>query len=369
MRPIYTIEEIKNDEDDYVSVSGKTITLSEIHKLIEALKSNHVLKNLTIHAFPYDNYEQMSELFKILQNHPTLEKLTIATYTPLTLDNIEALKKLITSPTTKLKELSLDNKASTDQGLAMLLPAIISSPSLTRFVYFIPDATNNTIMAAATTLINESKLQAIYFFPQEPECDITCNQIKALVNALRQNTTLKVLCLSLDTYQPQALQPLFDHLETNHSLDELALYSINEIETLQALVKAMKQNKQINFLSIEIKPTIKNIKLMLDLVNHNSTLTRLDFCSMGDPLGDPDEIKKIEDQINNKLENNKIMLQTNSTTDKSQQSRKRSAYQTVLTSSDPGSHNKRQRPSRDENTSRNTQPSSEGPPSPTTIHI
>ena len=375
MDSVDTIEEIKNNEDDYVTVYGRTISSDEMCELIEALKSNHVLKDLTIYTFPYGNPKQMSDLFKTLQNHPALKKLTIATYTPITPDNIDALNKLITSSTTKLQELSLDNKACTDQGLNNLLPAIINSPSLIKFHYFMSTAKNEAIMKAATKLIKESKLQAIYFYLREPGNNITHPQIQALVEALKENSkqnntlTVKDLCISLTDYEPQALQPLFDYiLDKDSSLPlELTLGSINDTNTLQALVKAMKHNTLINDLTIEIIPTIENAERMLKLVTVNNTLTRLDFWSMGDPIGNPDKFKKIEEQIEAQLLENKAKqerLQASISSD-DKHSRKRSAYLDVFSTTDL----KRQRPSADEDTSRNTKPPSEDPPSNTTIHV
>ena len=374
MRLQSAIPRIQNPKVTYVSVSDELISSAEMRELIEALKDNRTLKHLTLDPDAFENPAQLNELFETLENHPSLEKLWIATDISLTPNNIDALNKLITSSTTKLQELSLDNKACTDQGLNNLLPAIINSPSLIKFHYFMSTAKNEAIMKAAAKLINESKLQAIYFYLQEPENTITRPQIQALVEALKENAkknntlTIKDLCLSLTAYEPEALQPLFDYiLEKDSSLPpELTLGSINDSDTLQALVKAMKQDTQINDLTIEIKPTIENAERMLKLVTANNTLTRLDFWSMGDPIGNSDKFEKIEGQIEAQLLENKAKqerLQASISSD-DKHSRKRTAYLDVFSTSDL----KRQRPA-DENTSRNTKPPSDDPPSTTTIHV
>ena len=361
-------------ETGMYSVYGH-LTTSSMRQLIKAFETNNTLKTFIFSARKLDDLTQMDELFETLNQHSSLQALDIATETELSDNNVAKLEQLIKTHFT-LRSLTLGNHVCNATQLTRLTDTLESCEQLKKFMCIINDIPDNVLLDITIKLVRYNHLQAIIVNPE----NVTKKQMENLVNAMESNprSNLKHLGLAASTYEVGALPVLFNYLEKNTKLTELGLGDITDINDFKQLADVMSKNTTLTSLSFEITPAKEFFNVSYKLISDNNTLKVYQYFTEYSKLESSPELMKlmkladsIEEKISDKVAENKARknsLQANTTAD-DEHSNKRSAYQAVLTPSNSTSHNKRQRLSADEDTSRNTTSSSEGPPSSTTIHV
>ena len=366
---------IANNLCPRTGIRGSPITSIEMRQLINALKTNHSLIAFTFSPKRVEKLALVSELFESFMQHEPLQELRLATEFQLSEDNLAKLKQLITAHTT-LDSLTLRYKVCNEAQLKRFTDTLENCEQLKKFVCAINGIPDNTLLDIIIKLIRYNHLQSIIVNPE----NVTKKQMADLVSAMELNIhpNLRHLGLTASSYEAGALPILFNYLEKNATLTELGLGDITDINDFKQLVDVMSKNTTLTSLSFEITPSEEFFNASYKLISNNNTLKVFEYFTEYSKLESSPELMKlkklansIEKKISDKVAVNKARknsLQANTTAD-NEHSKKRSAYQAVLTPSDSVLHNKRQRPSADEDTSRNTTSPSEGSPSNTTIHV
>ena len=370
------IEWIANNQGPKkTGIRGSHITSAEMRQLIKAFETNNTLETFFFSPKKVDDLTQMDELFEMLNQHSSLQALDIATGVELSDDNVAKLEQLIkTHPI--LRSLTLGNHVCNAMQLKRLTDTLESCEQLKKFMCIINDIPDNVLLDIITKLVRYNHLQSIIVNPE----DITQKQMEDLINAMESNphSNLRHLGVAASFYEAGALPVLFNYLEKNTTLTKLGLGDITNFSDFKQLVDVMSKNTTLTSLGFEITPAEEFFNASYELILNNNTLKMYQYFTEYSKLESSPELMKlmkladsVEEKISYKVAENKARkdtLQTN-TTANDEYSKKRSAYQAVLTPSDSTSHNKRQRPSANEDTSRNTKPPSEGSPSNTTIHV
>ena len=356
-----------------IGIRGSHITSAEMRQLINAFKTNDSLTIFIFSPRSVDDLTLVGKLFETLNGHESLQELDITTESNLGEDNLSKLEHLVETHLT-LHTLNLRSKVCNTEQLIRFTDTLQNCTRLKKFICKVEDIPDDTLFNIIIKLIRYNHLQAILVKSNI----VAKEQMENLVDAVTSSNTsnLRRLSLAALAYAPGALQPLLKYLKTKKStLTSLGLGNITDIRDFKQLADTMSKNTTLTSLYCEITPTNEFFKTAYELISHNDTLTHFEFFTEDHKLGSSTDLESMlnttRDKINEKLAQNKARknsLQANSTAD-NEHSKKRSAYQAVLTPSSSTSHNKRQRPSADEDTSRNTTSPSEGPPSNTTIHV
>ena len=321
-RAIRAIE--KNEKR--VMILGVPVNKSDMSKITDALKQNNFMESFTFNPSLIEDNMQIGELFKVLSQHPKLQRLKISLKEPLNSNNIECLRQLIANHSS-LKELSFDRNTLTNDTLPKVANAIAHNEQLIKLTCCISTLSNNTIMDTVVRLITDSKTKELYFFPKYT----TGQQVINVVNALKNNKTLRSLCLRFVNYENNALYPLVDCIKKKeHSLEQLSLFNIDDA-TLQQLVEIMKDDNKLQKLTFEMNPTMENLNRIKAMVRNNDTLIKIDYCDSSHSLEQTPEWLAIEKVIDKKIKQNKACLQAQKVSEQPEKktSRKRAASEAL----------------------------------------
>ena len=302
------LEWIQDNSREHAMTLGKDLDDTQMSALIDAIRKNTALKDFTFNPSSVQNPAQMTALLQALEEHESLENLDISLKKPLTDDNVRALTKLIVNHP-RLKILNFHRKSITDSALPSITQAIIQNERLVQFQCDVKALRDDSKLTAARELILNSKLKQLVFFPKKA----TRKQMEAIVEGLNKNQHLQHLCLATNEYSDNGLELLIECLKRQeHSLSELSLSTVDD-NHLKQLIDVMNDDHKLKKLSIEIEPTLDNLKLIEQMVAKNTTLTNLDYRIGSHPLEDDPEWKRIDDLIYDKIQQNKkISIQDHS---------------------------------------------------------
>ena len=308
-----------------VMILGDSVSKPQMSALTDAIKQNNSMESFTFAPSSVENNELIGELLEVLGKHPKLQRLKLSLNEPLSDNNTECLRELIANHSS-LKELSFDKNTLTNDTLPSIADFIGRNEQLIKLVCCVSGLSYNILMDVATRLITNSKIRELYFFPKYA----TSQQVINIVHALKNNNTLRSLCLAIVNYEDNALNPLIDSIKKKeHSLNKLSLFTIDDT-TLTQLAEVIQHDNKLQKLTFEMNPTIENLKLIKTMVMNNSSLIRIDYCVRSHSLELAQEWLAIEEAIDHKIALNKAHLQTQKTPEQLEKAPKKRVASEVL---------------------------------------